>query len=85
MTDDDTYELSVCVDCIILLANGETPPDMDEQETDRWIENIAHRWNGYYVAPGDDDNGFSMDSCDHCGSRLGGDRFQAFAWLSNNT
>ena len=27
----------VCIDCIMLIANGETPPEMSEDETEKWL------------------------------------------------
>lgn len=35
-----------CIDCTILLANGETPPDMSEGETEEWLERINARMEG---------------------------------------
>lgn len=37
-----------CTDCIMFLANGETPPEMDEDQTAEWVAEIDRRagaWN----------------------------------------
>lgn len=69
-----TVEAWACTDCSMLFANGETPPEMTEDETWAWQENIADRTAGYHVAVGDEEQEFSWTSCDTCGSRLGGSR-----------
>lgn len=78
-------ELSVCTDCAMLIANGEEPPESKEPGEHAAL--IDARWHGYYLALGagdeDDDRGFSMRSCDGCGSHLGGDRFAATAWVQS--
>lgn len=30
----------ICTDCMMLLANGETPPEMDENETAAWLDSL---------------------------------------------
>jgi hypothetical protein len=89
------YELSVCIDCICLIANGECDPD----EMDRVSTALAQRHAGWQLCAGGEhqeqcsnrdkvsgmdecdceDLGFSWRSCDGCGSSLGGDRHQATA------
>lgn len=69
-------ELSVCVDCAMLIANGETPPDNPEFD-------LLDEWDGWVVVlncPEDCEGGFSWSRCDGCGSTLGGDRHPAVAW-----
>jgi hypothetical protein len=31
----------ICTDCLVLLANGETPPDMTEDETEAWVAGMV--------------------------------------------
>lgn len=41
----ETWTKWVCSDCMVLMANGETPPEMSEEETEAWlakIENHGH-------------------------------------------
>ena len=74
--NEETYELEVCVDCAMLIANGETPegnPDFT----------LSPRWDGYHVAlncPEDCEGSFTWSSCEGCDSPLGGDRHPAAAW-----
>lgn len=35
-----------CVDCTMFLANGETPPDWDEDRTARWLSRIEKCMTG---------------------------------------
>lgn len=49
----------VCSDCITLFANGETPPNMPEDETAAYLASIDSRTDGYHVAVG----GEHADDC----------------------
>ena len=72
----DTYELEVCDDCAMLIANGETPEDQPDFD-------LLPEWNSYHLALDCDDNGcegFSWSRCAGCGSTLGGSRHPAVAW-----
>lgn len=31
----------ICTDCMILLANGDTPVDMSEEETATWLDSLS--------------------------------------------
>lgn len=31
-----------CTDCLMLLANGETPPEMDETETEQYLAKLSN-------------------------------------------
>lgn len=35
-----TTETWCCTDCLMLLANGETPPEMSEEETASWLARV---------------------------------------------
>jgi len=60
-----------CVDCVMMIANGELPHDCDE-ERQKELEAIDIGW---CVSGGDEDHDeFSWSSCDVCGSTLGGSR-----------
>ena len=87
MSTYETHDLEVCSDCMMLLANGETPPDADVIATEL-ADDIDANWpsaDGWHVVPGDcGDNGehsvdFSMSACDACRSPLGGPRCVAHA------
>lgn len=67
------YELSVCVDCVLFIANGDLPEDADRAAA---IENGCIEWNtrGAHLVLGDEDHGFCMSRCDLCGDRHYGDR-----------
>lgn len=81
------YDVSVCVDCTYVLANGELPGDsettlaehvaaMNEREPDATDITLN--------APEGDEEPFffSWSSCDGCGSTLGGDRHPAVVWYA---
>lgn len=88
---------AACVDCLILLANGETSPDWTEEETAEYLARVASRNPPGSVTLGGDHScrdsegniaddceceqlGFSWQSCDVCGSNLGGDRHAVTFW-----
>jgi hypothetical protein len=50
----DTYTCSgwACTDCLMLLANGEAPPDLGEAETAEWLAGIDARNAGYDITLG---------------------------------
>lgn len=48
-TTTDIYHLRACTDCIMLIANGDTPPEMDEAETDAYVERFD-TWTAPYTA-----------------------------------
>lgn len=80
----ETYDLLICVDCMMLLANGEPNPEWSEAETEdhlRAMEEV-YPFEQWVVVPGDaeKDHEFSWSSCDLCSSPLGGTRMHAVAW-----
>jgi hypothetical protein len=81
MTTFEQTELSVCVVCLHLLANGEFNDGTDAADTagagmERlWGDNARH-----LVADGEE-LGFSTWSCDGCGDTDHGDRYRAIALI----
>jgi len=100
----DTTELAICVDCTMLLANGEV---FDSEGNDIAAEHanlmVAVWGEKFDITLGsleceycgadareaarnndteieDCEPWFSWQSCDGCGSHLGGDREHAVAW-----
>lgn len=80
-TTTDTYTTTVCTDCAMLIANGEAPHDLGEDETAAWLANFEARNAGiYWALDGDDEDDFSWSACGTCGSSLGGTRLSAAGW-----
>lgn len=92
-----TAETWCCADCLILLANGETPPDMSEEETAAWLERVTDEtmtlgrhvdicgcedWDTDQHREGCEHDPFSWSACDVCQSRLGGERHAVTFWLA---
>jgi len=75
----DMLKISVCMDCIMLLANGEVCDGNGDDIADTVAAQIQGIWEDVRLIPGGDDLGFSWQDCQGCGTRLGGDRFEAFA------
>jgi hypothetical protein len=71
------YDIDVCVDCTMMLANGEC----EGVDPDGWYHAVkANGMTRFEVALNigeDTEPSFSWYSCDYCGSRLGGDRYPA--------
>lgn len=60
-TEQQYAEMSVCRDCVILLANGETDPDWTEEETADFLRRFAEGQEGVeHVTLG-------SIACEHCG------------------
>jgi hypothetical protein len=71
------YEGECCVDCLVYIANGDTPPEMNEEDTVAWLDGIWRRHPTGHLVPTceeDCEGHFSWRPCDCCGSNLGGDR-----------
>ena len=60
----ETFDIAVCVDCLMLIANGETPPDMTRAGTNKWLAGIDQIWHGYHVAAGMTAEKHSETGCD---------------------
>ena len=72
----EIIDVNGCIDCLMLAANGELPPENSPEE-DKKLENafISLADQGFSVTCGDGERSFSWSSCDICDSKLGGDRF----------
>ena len=76
MNTDNDFAGSVCTDCLMAIANGDTS-GIDDVAT--WEIDVAQRNstdNGRYnvVPMSDGEPYFSSCMCDYCGTRLAGDR-----------
>lgn len=73
---EQEFDISVCQDCLMLIANGDTSGAADD------YPGLLPEWDGWYLAPGgeEDDEGFSRSGCEGCGSSLGGDRYKVRAF-----
>lgn len=81
-TTDKKYELWICIDCLMMTANGEPNPEWTEEQTEQHLANME-KWlpsNKYWVALGDGEREFSTSWCDSCGSVLAGHRTQVWAF-----
>jgi hypothetical protein len=68
-----TYEISGCVDCMSLLANGDVPSDRPNI-ADEIVTNWPQETHQLHVSDGNDDTWFSWNGCECCNSNLGGTR-----------
>ena len=77
----DQIDLSVCVVCIFLLANGEYNDGTDAAEVA--AAGMERIWgaDARHLVPGGEELGYSTSSCDACGDWLHGDRFAASALI----
>lgn len=72
-------EISVCVCCMLSHANGECCAEHEGPEP------LSLIGEGQSITMGDgDQEWFSYDSCDGCGSPLGGDRFIVTLWVDSH-
>lgn len=73
----DVTDLSVCSDCIQIMANGEINDGTDRGE--QCADGMVRVWgdDARHLVPGDEELGFSHSDCEGCGSPLGGDRHRA--------
>ena len=87
-----------CTDCLYLLANGDTPPEMNEDQTEAWLATVTDEevtlgrhtdlcgcedWDTDQHREGCEHDEFSWDPCDTCGSRLGGERHAVTFWTDD--
>lgn len=91
-----TAETWCCTDCLQLLANGETPPEMNEEQTEAWLASLttASVTLGRHLdvcgcedsdtdqhREGCERDEFSWQACDVCHSHLGGSRYAVTFWF----
>lgn len=79
-TSNDTFTGTACIDCAMLIANGEAPLFETEAETAAWLDAFSDRNDGIYWAMGDETDDFSSRPCTACGSHLGGSRHEIVGW-----
>jgi hypothetical protein len=76
----NTQTLMACTDCLMFIANGDEPEDNGNQWS---ADNIARHWPPYQYnlccGDSDNDDDFSWQPCECCGSRLGGSRHEIVA------
>lgn len=78
-------ELSICADCLCLIANGDTPPELDEAAMDRYIDAVGgSEPAGWTTTIGSHD-------CEWCGAEiraaadaLGVDWTECEGWFSHS-
>lgn len=76
----NVIEINVCVDCTLLIANGECTDSDGNDIAERVAEAQTAIWGdaaGRIVLTLDDEPFFSWSDCGGCGSTLGGDRMKA--------
>ena len=66
--------IMACSDCMIVIANGDMPPDTDDVR-DEEINAGINALPGHAVV-GDDEDEFSRRACGCCGTMLGGSRHE---------
>ena len=84
----DPRPLSICTDCLMLLANGEVLDGNGDDITEAHSVKMARLFDDEEITlgslDGEEELGFSWHGCDGCGSTLGGDRYAATAWIDAN-
>lgn len=70
-----TADGSVCVDCLMVIANGDTSGISDVDKWSAAVESTNATENGRYrVVVTGDESYFSSSRCDYCSDPLAGDR-----------
>ena len=73
--DDDQIKGDVCVDCLMVIANGDTSGIDDVASWELRVDAKNPTDDGaYMVVPVGDETWFGRGACDYCGSTLAGDR-----------
>jgi len=70
------YELMSCIDCLMVVANGEYPEDPTNNIGDRIMANLGDDRHHLCCGDSDLDQEFSWSACQCCRSPLGGSRHQ---------
>jgi hypothetical protein len=81
MDTDTTYTGQACIDCIMLIANGDTSGNINCQTAEdeaAWLAEFERINEGIYWSVGDDEDHFSWTPCTTCHSPLGGTRMEIF-------
>lgn len=60
MNDEQYSECSICTDCVIWFANGETSGDWTQKERAEFLNRVRQHTEGCHITLG------SVD-CEHCG------------------
>lgn len=71
-------DISICNDCVLIIANGVDSPEQEEIAIA-----MDKLWGDTQITLNnseEDEGNFSWESCEGCGSPLGGDRYPAVAW-----
>ena len=76
---EQRIDVEVCVDCLVLDANG--PDELDSEYLAR-VEAYDRGGQITNNCPEGCEGWFSWESCDGCGSTLGGDRHPAVLWIT---
>lgn len=72
---DDQIKGDVCVDCLMVIANGDTSGIDDLAGWELRVDAKNPTDNGaYMVVPVGDETFFGRGACDYCGSTIAGDR-----------
>lgn len=56
-------DLAICGDCLCLIANGETPPELSEEGTARYLAAVEDDPDGWTTCTG-------SHECEHCGAEM---------------
>ena len=79
--------INVCVDCLMVAANGETEGTPDREPLglvgDREVTTgcLVHEFDAdEQQSECRDEHGYSWSPCQGCGSKLGGDRYPLTYW-----
>ena len=77
----DLREILICTDCALYHANGDmtgNPHCETEAGQDEWLADVERCTKGGRVIVGETSHDFSSIWCQTCGSRLGGERHDAW-------
>ena len=77
MTKTETSTLWACTDCVILLANGDMPPEPTEYAPMALLDENVSLGGAEHEGEVRD---FDWSACDGCGSPLGGERHAVTVW-----
>lgn len=87
MSDTTEFTGSACIDCVMLIANGDTSGNIHcetEEGEAAWLANFARLNDGIHWTVGDGESYFSWRDCSTCHSTLGGDRVDVIGWSTGH-